>query len=118
MRSWWLAIVALAFVVLTGSADAQVFKPRGGKKAAPAKKTPAAEKSDADKPAPKKAAARPAKKTPAAAKKSRAADAGRPSDLTPSTKKKKKGKKDADEEDDVASSDLGDDEVIITDDDD
>ena len=117
VRSWWLAIVAFAFIVMASArAEAQVFKPRGGKKAAPTKKAPAAEKSsDADKPA-KKTAARPAKKAPA--KKSRAADSGRPSDLTPTASKKKKGRKVEEDEDDVASSDAGDDEVIITDDDD
>ena len=117
----FVAILAFAILVIAGSrADAQVFKPRGGKATtAKTAKKPAAEKAEkpaADKPTKK---ARVAKNTPAK-KKSRAADSGRPSDLTPAPKKdKKKGRASkVDDDDEVASSDAGDDEVIITDDDD
>jgi hypothetical protein len=116
VRLWWLVILMFAVVAASGSpADAQVFKPRGKSGKTAAKKAPPAEKPAAE----KKAAARPSpKKT---AKKSRAADAGRPSDLTPTAAKTKKGKRPVEEDDEVASapSDSGDDdEVIITDDDD
>jgi hypothetical protein len=123
VRSWWLVILMFAFVAIAGSrAEAQVFKPRGKAGASKSKKAPP-EKAKAEKPDPpaKKAAARPTPKKKTA-KKSRAADSGRPSDLTPASKKGKKGKKGnkapADDDEDVASADDGDDEVIITDDDD
>ena len=123
-----LAILTFAFVVFAGShAEAQVFKPRGKagatkapkKTEKPAKSAKADDKPDDDKVAAKPKARRGATTTAAkTTKKSRAAESGRPSDLTPGAKKGKKGKKGADEDEDVASADVGDDEVIITDDDD
>ena len=116
----WLAILTFAFVVISSRAEAQVFKPRGGKGGAPAKTTPAKAPAAKKAPAARKTDS-PSRVATKAPKKSRAAEEARPSDLTPKETKKAKKAGKADKADKPAkkdSADIGDDEVIITDDDD
>jgi len=117
--SRWL--IALALVTVAGTADAQVFKPRGKGTPPPAKKAdpPKADPKKPDKADPKKTAAAAPKAgarkvTTKPPQKSRVARGkGRPDDLTPEPVKK--GKKHSDD-DDVKVTDDGDDDVKVSDD--
>ena len=105
---WIAALTLVVLVAFASDASAQVFKPRGGSKNAPAtKKTaPAAAASKKQPTRTTTTTPRRVVTTKAPAKKSRVAK-GRPSDLTPDAPKK----------DDVIVKDDDDDDVIIVRDD-
>lgn len=86
MTRWLAALFVSLFVLGSGDASAQAFKPKSKAKAAQTKKA-----------APRKQAA-PKKSTAKAKKKSRAAEtAGRPDDLTPDEDAKTKRPEDEDD---------------------